>query len=117
MSCFNKEDYKRLKKAAKAEGDIFTASTKLSCPVVLGTAEVSAVSVAFRPAIENSNCKMLEVAVSYCSAEDEFKPKHGKYQALLKLVNRETVQMPLAKFLRTEGAGATADVLLEIFSM
>ena len=111
MTCFNKLAYKILKKAAKLEGDIHVGTWE-------GTYKsANGVSVAFRPAIVNSNCRMLDVAVSYCSTEDKYKRKHGKYQALEKLSKNITVQLPLYEYYIENGAEDTTVFLLEIFSL
>jgi len=114
MTCFNKDEYKTLKRAAKNAGDTHVYSAEYG---IDWNPEYVGVSVAFQPGIENTNGKMLNVAVSYCSSEDNFKPKHGKYQALLKLANGEYVQVPMAQFLRNNGANATADQLLAAFAV
>ena len=59
--------------------------------------------IAFAPACENPDCRMLKVAVSYCAPEDTFSKKTGKYQALLKFDREEFVQLPLMDFWRFEG--------------
>ena len=107
MTCFNKQEYKKLKQSAKQEGDVFAFALEAD------DFEYNGISIAFRPAIENSNGKMLNIAVSYCSSDDTFKSKHGKYQALLKLAKGEYIQVPLAQFLKTQGADATANLLIE----
>ena len=81
MSCFDKIDYKRLKEHAKADGLTF-----------VNAEEYGFVAVFSKP---RSGLRMVEVAVSYCSPEDEFKKKHGRYQALLKYYSGESVQLPL----------------------
>ena len=75
------------------------------------------VTVAFRPAIENSNCRMLEMAISYCALEDTFDPKVGKYYARLKLLSGEFFQVPLAEYLRDNGVDETRDILLGMFQV
>ncbi len=109
MSCFDKKAYKLLKQAAKLAGDVYV----ISDPCYLD--EANGVSIAYRPSIENTNCRMINVAVSYCSPEDEYKRKHGKYQALNKLANGEVIKLPLAQLLRDEGPEAVNEVLMTAF--
>jgi hypothetical protein len=111
MTCFDSENYKNLKRAAKAEGDVFAFSMPAA------NLEYSGISVAFQPAIENVNGKMLNVAVSYCSNEDAYKKKHGKYHALRKLSNAQYIQLPLASMLRSAGTAVVADYLVDVFSV
>ncbi len=111
MSCFDKEDYKLLKKAAKQARDVYVYSDPLYCSQTRG------LSIAFMPAIENSNCRMLHVAISYCSPEDEYKRKHGKYQALRKLSQGNYVDIPLASLLRDEGPQSVAEQLFTAFTV
>lgn len=109
MSCFDKEDYKALKAVAKTLGVSFIVSEYLSDAS-------NGVVIAYMPMIENTNGKMLLVAVSYCSSEDKFKPKHGKYQALAKLARSEAVQLPLAEVLRgRNGKAYVEETLLDMF--
>ena len=112
MTCFNKEHYKHLKASAKKEGDVFVFTRETS-----DGEEYNGISVAFRPAIVNTNCRMLEVSVSYCSPEDKFKKKHGKYQALDKLANGECVHLPLAGYLRDTTEHEVGETLLNIFEV
>lgn len=111
MSCFDKEQYQYLKRAAKLAGDVHV----ISDPCYLD--EARGVSIAYRPSIENTNCRMLDVAVSYCSPEDEYKRKHGKYQALRKLAQGEVVKLPLAQTLRNEGPEVVNELLMNSFLM
>lgn len=90
MSCFDKVDYKALKSQAKEDGVNFLVCPDASC---------NGVVIAYQLV---SGMKMAEVAVSFCSDEDIFKKKHGKYQALLKLYRGESVQLPLYKYLPEE---------------
>lgn len=111
MTCFDREAYKSLKRAAKSAGDVYVVSRDTSSYSGIS----SGVSVAFRPAIENTNCRMLEVAVSYCSVDDKYKRKHGKYQALRKLANGEVVQLPLAATLFETHEVSVGEMLLNMF--
>lgn len=111
MSCFDKKAYKYLKQAAKHAGDVHVVSD----PCYLSDA--NGVSIAYRPSIENTNCRMLDVAVSYCSPEDKYKRKHGKYQALMRLADGEVVKMPYAQLLRNAGPEAVNEVLVAAFTL
>jgi autonomous glycyl radical cofactor GrcA len=111
MTCFDSENYKNLKRAAKTAGDVFAyASESLDVPY-------NGIAVAFQPTIANTNGKMLNVAVSYCSIEDKYKAKHGKYQALTKLVNGMYIQLPLASMLREHGPDLVGEYLLQTFEV
>lgn len=81
MSCFDKIHYKDLKKEAKASGLRF----------VINEGD-NFVAVFSQP---RNGMRMIEVAVSFCSPEDEFVKKHGKYQALIKFFSGESIQLPL----------------------
>jgi hypothetical protein len=111
MTCFDSENYKNLKRAAKDEGDVFIyARESVDLPY-------NGIAVAFQPTIANTNGKMINVAISYCSEEDKYKSKHGKYQALLKLVNGCYTQLPLASMLRIDGPEEVGIYLLDIFTV
>ena len=111
---YNKEEYKLLKRRAKTLGVEFGIFT-FENPEDYG---YNGFTVAFVPAFDSEDCKMLEVSVSYCAMEDAFKKKHGKYHALRKLLNeRELVQLPLAQYYRDCGAEDTANILLESFTV
>lgn len=110
MSCFDKDHYKQLKQAAKLAQDVHVVSEPCQYDTFNG------LSIAYRPAIENTNCRMLMVAVSYCSPEDEYKRKHGKYHALRKLAYGEVVMLPLADTLREFGPETVNEILVNAFS-
>lgn len=80
---FDKEDYKSLKAALKQEG------VKL---LVLPYAGPNGCVVAYR---KRTGLKMIEVSVSYCSVDDKFKKRKGKYQAMIKFITSESIQLPL----------------------
>lgn len=104
--------YKEVRKKAKLAG-IKTASEEQYHLYRTN----NGVTVAFRPAIENSNCRMLEVAVSYCAPEDEFDPKVGKFHARRKLLCGEYIQIPLAEYLQDNGVDETRNILLGMFQV
>lgn len=87
---FNKKDYKFIRRWMNKDRGVFTASKALLDDNHNG------LTIAFKKAIENTNCKMICVAVSYCSIEDKFDKRTGKYHALSKLDMGEYVQLPLA---------------------
>lgn len=73
--------------------------------------------IAFTPACENSDCRMLKVAVSYCAPEDTFRKKTGKYQALLKFDREEFVQLPLMDFWQDNGTASLKEFLRNTFNV
>lgn len=87
MSCFDKNQYKLLKQCAKQDNlKVFAVEYESST--------YNGIAVAF--SIPRDGLRMIDVAVSYCSPEDCFKPKHGKYQALNKMyMGFETIKLPL----------------------
>jgi hypothetical protein len=111
MSCFDKKAYKYLKQAAKRARNVHVVSDPCYLDGAVG------VSIAYRPSIENTNCRMLDVAVSYCSPEDKYKRKHGKYQALKRLAAGEVVKMPHAQLLLNDGPEAVNEVLIAAFTV
>lgn len=99
MAKFDRKEYKQLKRWAKANG---------VCTYALDLTEAddphyNGISVAYKAANDNSDCRMVHVAVSYCAPEDEFKNKKGKREALIKFMSGETIQLPIADFLRDNG--------------
>lgn len=112
MSCFDKEHYKMLKTEAE-ETDVYTYSE-----VAHREGKYNGISVAYAQTLKDiSSARMVEVAVSYCSPEDVYKKKHGKYQALLHFNNGETIQLPLGEMLRVHGPEYTGSFLVGIFSL
>ena len=91
-----KRIYKEAKAEAKAQGIKFMQHTlsEYADP----DADYIGFTVAYMPSLKSNKCKMLKVAVSYCSDSDKFKKKKGKYEAYLKLIDGEYVQIPLTKF-------------------
>lgn len=73
--------------------------------------------IAFAPACENSDCRMLKVAVSYCAPGDIFSKKTGKYQALLKFDREEFVQLPLMDFWQDNGTASLKEFLRNTFNV
>lgn len=99
MAKFDRKEYKKLKKWAKAN-DIVTYAMDLTDD---GIAEYNGISIAYCLANKNDNCRMIHVAVSYCAPEDEFRNKKGKREAIIKFMNGETVQLPLGRYARING--------------
>lgn len=58
------------------------------------TSVVNGCTIAYRPAINSPDCRMIQVAVAYCAPEDEFKKKIGRTLATHKLVYGEFVNVP-----------------------
>lgn len=52
------------------------------------------VTIAYRKANEFNNCRMVEVAVVYCSPYDVFSKKIGARRALDNFLNGQTVEVP-----------------------
>lgn len=48
-------------------------------------------TIAYRPANNNRNCRMVQVAVAYCSPNDHFNRKLGSAMAVEKFLNGETI--------------------------
>lgn len=48
-------------------------------------------TIAYRPANNNRNCRMVQVAVSYCSPNDHFNRRLGSALAVEKFLNGETI--------------------------
>ena len=88
MKNFDKQQYRDLKQFARAHNVTVVACEK-SCSNYNGFTFV------FAKAVESQDCRMVHVAVSYCAIEDTFRKKKGKYQALSKFYNGETIQLPL----------------------
>lgn len=103
MSCFNKDKYKFLKSRAKED------KLKVFAAEYYNSDNYNGLAVAFsRP---RDGLRMTRVAVSYCSPEDLFKPKHGKYQAISKMYRGESIVLPLGHLTVDE----IADTLTHMF--
>lgn len=69
--------------------------------------------VAYKRAMPHAaDCKMIQVAISFCSVDDDFKKKVGKYHAYLKLRYGEFIQLPLAFYSDVE----IEEILTDMFS-
>ena len=90
MSCFNKPEYKELKQAAEQEGVQFVSVTPDD---LFYETPYNGITILFTK--PRTGMRMINVAVSYCSPEDKFKPKHGKYQVLLKYFTGNLLALPL----------------------
>lgn len=53
------------------------------------------VAIAFRKANNYKNCRMVEVAVSYCSPQDTFSKKIGGAQATKNFLEGNTIMVPV----------------------
>lgn len=51
-------------------------------------------TIAYRPTTEFNNCRMVEVAVAYCSPHDTFSKKQGTSLATQKFLSGETIKVP-----------------------
>lgn len=107
---YNKEEFKELKAIAKANSIRFFTED-----VTDDGYTYNGISIAWTPCVENTDCRMIAVAVSYCAPEDEFKPKHGKFHALNKLLSGQYVQVPLGSYHRNCGNKALEETLLSMF--
>lgn len=94
MNTFDKEDYKTLKDIAK-ESNTRIISVNYSKNKELNSDYFASngITIAYRSMTKDG--KMIAVSVSYCSKEDKFKKKIGKYNALYKLEDGQFVQLPL----------------------
>lgn len=116
MSCFDKEEYKNLKSLVKNIPGIKPNIFQVKLPYK--DERYNGFTVAYaKLAKEVSEAKMIAVSVSYCSADDEFKKKHGKYHVLRKWIAGEFVQLPLAHLIDDEDNEALEDFLTSIFSV
>lgn len=88
MSCFDKEHYAVVKEYAKNEGIKF-----VSVNLIDSLKDYNGYTIAYYPA--KPDMRMITLAISYCSPDDIFKRKHGKYQAMLRLLSGRTVDLPL----------------------
>lgn len=112
MTSFNKKHYKELVKEATEHGNTYVATMDVSGSEL----SFNGLSIGFKPAVSGDRCKMLKVAVSYCSAEDKYKPKHGVYQVLKKLEwDCDTISMPLMDMYTIDGPAVVATHLINLF--
>jgi hypothetical protein len=102
----DKQERKYLKSVTK---DVIVASLKLENDTYNG------LTVAYKPAVNSPECRMLEVAVSYCAPEDKYKASTGKGVARLKFISGEIVKVPLGLLYTDYGSDTTSEVLLNMF--
>ncbi len=107
---FDKKRYKQLKKNAKSIG--LKVYSRKCVPDAAGYAGVS---VAYVPTLNSEDCRMLEVSVSYCSPEDTFSKKIGKFQALSHWFDGATVQLPLNQ--RRLAYSSFKEYMLDVFTV
>jgi hypothetical protein len=94
---FDKEHYKRLKRMAK-QFKVHITQYVTPPEYVLC---YNGFTVAFSPATELNDNRMLEVSISYCAPEDTFKKKVGKYHALRKFFEENNyIHLPLGPMYR-----------------
>ncbi len=109
---YSKAEYKALRAAAKSDRVNFYTIDLSDFGY-----DYNAISIAFTPMTDLPDNRMLAVSLSYCALEDEFRPKHGKFQALNKIYNEDFVQLPLGQYFRDWGAKETRDLLLNTFTL
>lgn len=103
---FDQFDYKEHKEWAKSSLVKTIVSTD-------GNYFYNGYVVAYKRAMPHAaDCKMIQVAVSFCSVDDDFKKKIGKYHAYLKLRYGEFIQLPLASYSDVE----IEEILASMFS-
>lgn len=107
---FDKIEYKELKAAAKKLGIKFVTAQVFD-------EHYAGLAIAYVPATHSADCRMVEIAVSYCAIEDTFSPKVGKYQALCKMFNGQIVKMPLGEFVRDNPTKYVKESLLQLFAV
>jgi len=95
---FSKEHYQHLKAMAKQ----YNARTlSYITPSAYAGINYNGFTIAYSPATERDDNRMIEVAVSYCAPEDEFKKKIGKYHALHKFFEENNfIHIPLGQVYR-----------------
>lgn len=108
---FNKELYKELKSYAR-DVNIFCFSEDVTGQGY----PYNGVSISYRINEDILNCRMIEVSVSYCAPEDSFKTKHGKFQALIKIIDTgESIKLPLGECYRDYGKKVLRSILFDMF--
>jgi hypothetical protein len=114
---FDKEHYKRLKQMAK-QFKVHLVHQNLTRPDRCPGHLYNGLTVAYSPATELDNNRMIEVSVSYCAPEDKFKKKIGRYHALRKFFEENNyVHIPLGKSYRYNGTVDTGAILLGMFTV
>ena len=109
---FDKQHYKQLKTFAK-ESKVHTLSVDLTGEYY----GYNGLTVAYCLSFQSKDCRMLEVAVSYCAPEDKFKKKHGKYTALSNFLRGVTVKVPLGLFYNETSIEEVEQVLIDMFAV
>ena len=110
MDNFDKEHYKDLKRYMKDDG-VKSVSVEYA-----GGMFGNGVTIVYQPMTEGSDNRMVAVSVSYCSPEDTFKKKVGKYQAYLKFLRGEFIQLPLGQMLKSLDRSDFESILIEMFA-
>jgi hypothetical protein len=111
---FDKDHYDQLRLQA-FERSVYTAGQDYTdTPTVW----YNGITIAFSPATELDDNRMIEVSVSYCAPEDAFQRNVGKYHALRKFFEEcQYIHMPLGKYLFDNGVSETGSLLLSIFTV
>lgn len=99
----SKKEFKAFKRLAKEHGISFAVGDRFV--------------LAFMDMLDNPQCRMVAVSVSYCAPEDKFHKRTGKFLALEKLMEGQFVQMPLGPFYRAPGTGVSKEMLLDAFNL
>lgn len=73
--------------------------------------------VAYVPATELRDNRMVFVSTSYCAVEDAFKKKIGKELALNRMFNGDFMQLPIGQELSTMETKDFKEYLLDIFDI
>ncbi len=108
---YDKESYKFYKQ--EAEDDcVFLVNRKVE-----DNDGYNGLTVAYQMATQGPECRMVNVCVSYCAPEDEFKGKRGKYQALMKFYTGQTIVLPLGLAMQAWGPGSVGEFLLDMFEI
>lgn len=102
-------EYKSLREQAATDG-IVVATRQFTDRNV----KTSGVSVAYK---KINNGRMVHVSVSYCNSKDQFSRKTGIYNALNKLYDGESIQIPFNLKDECDGKyGVLSDRLLNMFT-
>ena len=110
MDNFDKDHYKKLKTYLKKDG-VNSVSVEYA-----GGMFGNGVTIVYQPMTRSADNRMIAVSVSYCSPEDRFKKRVGKYQAYLKFLRGESIQLPLGQILKNVKRSDFESILIEMFA-
>jgi hypothetical protein len=114
---FDKEHYQHLKQMAK-EYKVHLVHEDLTNNIDFSSNLYNGLTIAYSPATELDDNRMIEVSVSYCAPEDKFKKKIGRYHALRKFFEENNfVHVPLGVSYREHGIVNTGVILLGMFTV